>query len=279
VNVCNHENSPKSPSRQSLFSRRGELAPILWPPNGGCSATTKVKAMSFQDLPPITSSVKEEKPPHPRSGRKGSRFAESRRPINGNDRARIITRTSRKTRKEKVFRKKPGIPLDGNAKARIYAYAKAYNAKNRKEGQHRGPITWAFFRVLRTILWGFHNEHTGHCFPSYESIADKAQCHRDTVYEAIHALEESGILDWVHRFDKIYQDGWKVIRTSNAYLFRDPLPCATSSETYKSENPAGTLPNQEKILTTTPKTNIQDLEHSLVATLISLGRTIGAIAA
>jgi hypothetical protein len=92
-------------------------------------------------------------------------------------------------------------------------------------------------------------------------------------------LEESGILDWVNRFDKIYQDGWQVIRTSNAYLFRDPLPCATYSENYKSENPAGTLPNQEKILTTTHKSTIHDLENSMVATLISYGRTIGAIAA
>jgi len=192
---------------------------------------------------------------------------------------RIRTRTSRKTPREKVFRKKPGIPLDRNAKVRIMAYAKGYNAKHKREGQHRGPITWAFFRVLKAILWGFHNEHTGHCFPSYETIAEKAQCCRDTVYEAIHALEESGILDWVNRFDKIYQDGWQVIRTSNAYLFRDPLPCATSSETYKSENPAGTPPKEEKILANTPKGNIQDLENSTIATLISYGRAIGAIAA
>jgi hypothetical protein len=192
---------------------------------------------------------------------------------------RIRTRAPRNTPREKVFRKKPGIPLDRNAKARIMAYANGYNAKHKREGQHRGPITWAFFRVLKAILWDIHNPITGHCFPSYETIAERAKCHRDTVYAAIHALEEIGVLDWVNRFDKIYQDGWQVIRTSNAYLFRDPLPCATSSENHKSENPAGTLPNQEKILTTTPKSSIQDLENSTVAILISLGRTIGAIAA
>jgi hypothetical protein len=188
-------------------------------------------------------------------------------------------RKSRKTPREKVFREKPGIPLDRNAKARIYAFAKGYNAKHRREGQHKGPITWAFFRVLRALLWGIHNSQTGHCFPSYEAIAEKAECCRDTVYEAIHALEDSGILDWVNRFDKIYNGAWQVIRVSNAYLFRDPLPCATSSENYKSENPAGTLPNQEKIPKVLPKSSILDLENSLVATLISLGKTIGAIAA
>ena len=188
-------------------------------------------------------------------------------------------RKSRKTPREKVFRKTPGIPLDREAKVRIMTYVKSYNAKHKQEGQHRGPITWAFFRVLKTILYGFHNQHTGHCFPSYESIAAEAKCCRDTVYAAIHALEESGILDWVNRFDKKYEDGWQVIRTSNAYLFRDPLPCATSPETYESENPAGTLLNQEKILKVPPKNSIQDLENSTVAALISYGRSIGAIAA
>lgn len=181
--------------------------------------------------------------------------------------------------REKVFREKPGIPLDRNAKARIYAYAKGYNARHRGEGQHHGPITWAFFRVLKAMLWDIHNPRTGHCFPSYETIAEHAHCCRDTVYEAIRALEASGILDWVNRFDKIYKDRWQVIRVSNAYLFRDPLPCATLSEAYKSENPAGTL-YQEKISTNTPpKIIILDPGNSLDATLISLGRTLGAIAA
>ena len=34
---------------------------------------------------------------------------------------------------------------------------------------------------------------------------------------------------------------WRIIRTSNAYLFRDPLPCAEGRGASKSENPTGTL--------------------------------------
>ena len=78
---------------------------------------------------------------------------------------------SPRPRREKLFREKRGIPLDREAKVRIMAYAKDYNAKHRREGQHQGPITWAFFRVLKAMLWGFHNNRTGYCFPSYESIA------------------------------------------------------------------------------------------------------------
>ena len=187
---------------------------------------------------------------------------------------------SPRPRREKLFREKRGIPLDRNAKARIFAYAEGYNFKHRREGQHQGPITWAYFRVLKAMLWGFHNNRTGHCFPSYESIAETAQCCRDTVYEAIKVLESSGILDWVNRFDKLFIEGsWQVIRTSNAYLFRDPLPCATSSGKHKSENPAGTPHHQEKILKAPPENTILDLPNSMVATLIGLGRSIGAIAA
>ena len=180
--------------------------------------------------------------------------------------------------RERLFREKRGIPLDREAKVRIMAYVRGYNAKHRREGQHQGPITWAFFRVLKALLWGFHNNRTGYCFPSYESIAAEAKCCRDTVYEAIKALEASGILDWVHRFDKIFIKGsWEYIRVSNAYLFRDPLPCATSFRPCESENPPGTLHTQEKILKVPPKSSLSNLDKSMVVALIELGRTIGAI--
>jgi hypothetical protein len=91
--------------------------------------------------------------------------------------------------REKVFGPARGIPLDRNAEARIMAYAKGYNARMKQPGQHRGPITRALMEVLQALLWGFHNGPDGRCFPSYESIAARAGCNRDTVYEAIKALE------------------------------------------------------------------------------------------
>ena len=146
------------------------------------------------------------------------------------------------------------IALGQKAKKAIVRSVELYNAKNRKPGQHHGPITPAFQRVLIAMLWKFHNSRTGYCFPSYETIAAAARCCRDTVYEAIKALEAADILTWVNRFDKIRTQclgvfgraftRWQVIRTSNAYCFRDPLPCATEYGSYKSENPPGTL-NQE----------------------------------
>jgi hypothetical protein len=67
-----------------------------------------------------------------------------------------------------VFGPAHGVPLDGNAKARIKAFVQGYNGRYRQEGQHRGPITRAYMEVLQALLWGFHNSKTGLCFPSYE---------------------------------------------------------------------------------------------------------------
>ena len=76
-----------------------------------------------------------------------------------------------------------------------------------------------------------------------------------TKLEAIKVLVARGILDWVNRFDKIFiQGAWQVIRTSNAYLFRDPLSCATILENRNtSENPAGTLHPKKRFLKCRPK--------------------------
>ena len=88
-----------------------------------------------------------------------------------------ILRTPAK-RREKVFGPGLSVPLDRNAKARIWAYAQGYTAKHRRRGQHRGPLTRATLDVLRALLWRFHNQHTGRCFPSYEAIAEAAQVDR-----------------------------------------------------------------------------------------------------
>ena len=98
--------------------------------------------------------------------------------------------------------------------------------------------------------------------PSYESIAARARCNRDTVYEAIKALEFANVLSWANRITRIrtreldlfgqWATRWRIIRTSNAYLFRDPLPCAEGRPSLrfssKSENPSGTT-NPDSSLT------------------------------
>ena len=159
-----------------------------------------------------------------------------------------------RSRREKVFGPGRAVPLDGNAKARIQAYARAWSGRNRQSGQHKGPITRASLDVLQALLWGFHNARTGCCFPSYEAIADRADCARSTVAEALKVLELAGVLTWQHRIARIrvrdrdlfgqWASRWRVIRTSNAYVFSDPKVAVSGVPASKSENPPGTL-NQE----------------------------------
>ena len=157
-------------------------------------------------------------------------------------------------RREKVFGPGRTVPLDRNAKARILVYARAWSARNRQPRQHRGPITRAFLDVLEALLWGFHNSRDGRCFPSYERIAEAAECARSTVAEALKALEWAGVLTWQNRITRIqvrerdlfghWASRWRVIRTSNAYVFSDPKPQPNAAFSCKSENLPGT-PNQE----------------------------------
>jgi len=155
------------------------------------------------------------------------------------------------TRREKVFGAGRAVPLDRNAECRVAAYARAWSARNRRPGQaHKGPITRALLEVLQALLWGFHNSRDGRCFPSYEAIADRAGCARSTVAEALKVLELARVMTWQHRIARArvrqrdlfgrWSNRWTVIRTSNAYVFRDPKVSADGVPRAPSENPVGT---------------------------------------
>jgi hypothetical protein len=72
--------------------------------------------------------------------------------------------------------------------------------------------------------------------------------------EVLEALKWAGVLTWQNRITRIREACtdlfgrhgwcWRVIRTSNAYVFRDPLQRPEGPEPSKSENSAGT-PKQE----------------------------------
>ena len=69
-------------------------------------------------------------------------------------------------------------------------------------------------------------------FPTCEAIATRAECARSAIAEAIKALEWAGVLTWQNRITRILvrerdlfgqsAGRWRVIRTSDAYVFSDP---------------------------------------------------------
>jgi hypothetical protein len=178
-------------------------------------------------------------------------------------------------RREKVFGPGRAVPLDRNAKARIMVYARAWSARNRQPRQHRGPITRAFLDVLEALLWGFHNSRSGVCFPSYEAIAEAAECARSTVAEALKVLEWAAVLTWQNRITRIlarerdlfgqWAARWQLIRTSNAYVFRDPKPQPAAAFACKSENPPGTQNQELNLLRPAPTSDPNSLLERALA--------------
>jgi hypothetical protein len=173
--------------------------------------------------------------------------------------------------------------MDRNQKIRIAAYARAWSARHRQPRQHKGPITRAFLEVLQALLWGFHNSHTGICFPSYEAIAARAGCARSTVAEALKVLEWAGVLTWQHRITRIRERfvdlfgriswRWRVIRTSNAYVFRDPKAAGCGTFPSKSENPTGT---QNQVILGSVQPPARDPENPLERALARFGAALSA---
>jgi hypothetical protein len=185
-------------------------------------------------------------------------------------------------RREKLFGDGRPVPLDREGKVRVMWRARALMRRT-EAGKHYGQVTAKAVAVLEALLWGFHNARSGLCFPSYEKIAEKAGCARSTVAQAIKALEEAGLLTWVHRIARIRERGpdlfgiwanrWRVIRTSNGYQFIDPKPGLRGNSS-KSERWSGT-PIQDSSSTLTgsspaPQTLTPELQTSLIGLFLNV---------
>jgi AraC-like DNA-binding protein len=173
--------------------------------------------------------------------------------------------------RDKIFGTAVGTPLNRDAKRRVLAYARSWNARHRQQGQHIGPLTRTTFDVLRALLFSFHNQHTGRCFPSYEAIAQAASCARSTVALAIKALERAGVLRWIHR---LRRSGARVLRTSNAYVFT--VPQSSSENPTRTQN-QGILPSSSPSVPAAPQIIVLDPRSALDAALIRLGQHCGAL--
>ena len=182
-------------------------------------------------------------------------------------------------RRSRVFGEGRCVPLDRNSKARILVLARALSRRT-EPGKAYGEVTAKFLAVLHALLYGFHNAHTGRCFPSYETIADKAGCSRTTVYEAIRALERVGLLRWVNRLlrvrerceDLFGKDGWRwrVVRTSNQYELVDPQPQKASEFNSKT----GTNTQILNLLSRSPEQPKKTVDEGLSRALERLGGAV-----
>ena len=96
--------------------------------------------------------------------------------------------------------------MSGHDKANLMRRARALLAPT-EPGKHYGGLTDKFVRVLHELLYTFHNNKLGGaCFPSYEAIADAADCARSTVGLALKKLETTQLLSWDHRLKRVFEN-------------------------------------------------------------------------
>jgi hypothetical protein len=187
-------------------------------------------------------------------------------------------------RREKIFGDGPRIPLEREAKVRIMHLARALKHKT-EPGKHYGILTGKFVDVLHAMLWLIHDSRSGQCNPCYATIADKAGCAMSTVCEAIKVLELAGILSWVNRIVRVrvrerdlfgqWATTWRVLRTSNAYVFHDPK-AAERSKTEIRSGPPDASKNQPVAAAYPQPTRLElDPSNPLDRALISFGRSAG----
>jgi len=191
-----------------------------------------------------------------------------------------------RSRREKVFGDGRPRPMERNAKARVMAYARPFTRRTEK-GKHYGQLTPKYLAVLEALLWGFHNAHSGLCFPSLQKIAAAADCAPSTVCEALKALEATGVLSWVNRIVRIRErcedlfgtlgTRWRIIRTSNAYHFHDPKGAGSQALPSESEFPSGTSIQESFSLVPAPSPAPLDPDNPLDAALIRFGKTLKAL--
>jgi hypothetical protein len=137
-------------------------------------------------------------------------------------------------RREKTFGSGPRQVLDIRTKWAIWHRARVWNQVRRQPRQHLGPLTRTTLHVLWVLLFRFAGQDGRPVYPSYAAIAAACQCSTETVRVAIHALEQGGILTWVHRLARekrpqAWGSMWRVVRSSNAYRFF-AIPAATNAE-------------------------------------------------
>ncbi len=160
--------------------------------------------MLLQDLPPISPPIPPQKEPHPRPWRKGSLYGEFLRPIDRNDRARII------------------------------AAAEALERRTKLPGKRDGAIGQSGLAILRALLFHFLDPKTGQLDPSYKQMRAQTMFCMQTISQALKRLAASGILEiqrrmtrrWIfvqNAFTGLFERRTHVEQCTNAYMVNNPL--------------------------------------------------------
>jgi hypothetical protein len=181
-------------------------------------------------------------------------------------------------------------PMSTRTKRRLMDKARGMTRPT-EPGKHYGVLTPKFVAVLEALLVKFHNAVSGLCFPSYDALAEAADCARSTVGKALIALEEAELLSWDHRIKRVFEtvidlfgavvrgQRSQVQRTSNGYTFffdnNDDAKSSKSDLTSGTRNPF--IKKDSSLATAMPATRLpapKPVDSVLDTALMRLGSAI-----
>ncbi len=114
-------------------------------------------------------------------------------------------------------------PLPKKAAVRLWHQARDFDRRTHQPGRHGGAVGHSALQVLHALIFDFLNFRTGRLDPSYAAIARKANVCERTVATALKRLRGLGILNWVRRCAKGWQDGRFILeQDTNAYAVLPP---------------------------------------------------------
>jgi hypothetical protein len=126
-------------------------------------------------------------------------------------------------------------PLDRNDRARVMVCAEGLERRSKHKHKRDGVIGQSGLAVLRCLVNHFQNRHSGRCDPSYTQIQKITGFCRQTIAKAIKNLELVGLLEimrrivrervrvWIEEAQKFFVYD-RVVQTTNAYMVNFPLP-------------------------------------------------------
>jgi hypothetical protein len=126
-------------------------------------------------------------------------------------------------------------PLDRNDRARVLHCAEALERRTKHKHKRDGLIGQSGLAVLRCLVHYFQNRGSGRLDPGYDDIQRITGFCRQTISNAIKNLELAGILEVMRRIVRERCRVWieeaqrffvydRVVQTTNAYMINYPLP-------------------------------------------------------
>ena len=155
------------------------------------------------------------------------------------DQPRLLNRHGRRQRGALGFVRETDHcrPIDRNDRARLLSIAEHLERRSKSKGKKNGALGYIGLRVLRALLLTYANLKTGLCCPSYTALMHATGLCRQAIADALHRLEATNLITITRRLLReritrlspitgLVETITQTVQGSNLYAFNVPAPDA-----------------------------------------------------